>query len=88
MMPFTRCLMAFLFTAWIGGCGDDPGPCTRVCEKVKPKLIEQMPDITADDVLCGKAPFTEATTCAACEQIFFDRYQVTLTENNCMGYFD
>ena len=82
-------VLAILFLAvTISACGGSSG-CTDLCLDVRQKLIDQMPDVKEEDVQCHEAPYTLAKTCAECEAIFADRFDVALTSDaNCESYFD
>lgn len=86
-MAFTIAL-ASLLAVLSASCGGD-GPCPSLCKEVKPKLLDQLPDVTPDDVQCSKAPWTKAITCNACIQILEDRYDVSVTDDGelCSRYF-
>jgi hypothetical protein len=81
----------------IASCGSDGNDgndgndaCTNLCEEVKPKLIEQMPDISEPDVQCDQDPWASADTCNECKTIFNDLFDVSLTDPGelCARHFD
>lgn len=80
--------LAFMLAVLSAACGGD-GPCPSLCKEVKPKLLEQIPDVTPDDVQCSKAPWTQALTCDACIQILEDRFDVSVTDDGelCSRHF-
>ena len=65
------------------------GPCESFCEEVKPKLLEQVPNVRDEDVQCSKAPYSKADTCDACMQIFEDAFDVSFTDPQelCVKHF-
>lgn len=80
--------LASLLAALSASCGGD-GPCPSLCKEVKPKLVDQVPGVTPDDVHCSSAPWTKALTCDVCIQILEDRYDVSVTDEGelCSRHF-
>ena len=75
----------------MAGCGNDnDDACTKLCEEVKPKLVDQMPDISPADVQCDQDPYASADTCDQCKLIFNDLFDVALTDPGelCARHFD
>ena len=83
------CITIIIAAGYIAvACGGD-GPCTRLCQELRPKLIDQMPDVSEEDVKCDEPPWTEKTNCSDCLQILQDLYDATATDPDplCLKHF-
>lgn len=58
-------------------------PCVQFCITVRPKLIDQMPDVSPEEVNCSEPIWSEATTCEECMSILEERWDVTATGPYC-----
>ena len=72
----------------LSACGEDES-CSELCREVRPKLLDQMPNVSPDDVNCSEAPWTEQKTCEDCIQLFEDLYAVSVTASDelCLKHF-
>jgi len=70
-------------------CGGGKGPCASLCEEIKPKLVEELPNISPENVLCTKAPWTKADTCGECLDVLADLYDVAVSDESelCSRHF-
>ncbi len=77
-----------LVAFFISTCGED-GNCTRLCNEVKPKLIEQLPDVSPEDVQCAEPPWTDANNCDDCLQVMEDLFDTSVTNETeiCSKHF-
>lgn len=82
----TILLATLLFT--LASCGGK-GPCTSLCKELRPKLIDQMPDVSPEDVKCSEPPWTEKKNCRDCLQILQDLFDATATGPDplCLKHF-
>jgi len=91
MKPFAIIagVVSVLFVAVsVPSCGGNGG-CTSLCLEVKPKLVEQIPDISPEDVKCHEPPWTLAETCDECKAILEDKFDVSMTGDDiCERHFD
>lgn len=66
-------------------CGGK-SPCERLCEEVKPKLEEQLPQVSVD---CSEPAWDAANTCQECQDVLADKYDVAMTDSGeiCTRFF-
>jgi hypothetical protein len=73
----------------LASCGSDKKGCTGLCEELRPKLIEQMPDVSPEDVRCSEPPWTLKDNCDDCLQILIDLFDASPSEPDdlCRRHF-
>lgn len=84
-----RILTILTVAMLVSGCGSDKGSCMSLCEEIRPKLIEQLPDVSPEDIQCSEAPWTEAGDCDECLQILIDLFDAAPTDREalCQEHF-
>lgn len=80
-MEISKILVAVLLpvSLILASCGGD-GPCTALCKEVRPKLIDQMPDVSPEDVKCEESPWADKHNCDDCLQILEDLFDASVTD--------
>ena len=78
-------LAAALLVGGLLACGGR-SPCERLCEEVKPKIEEQINNVTVD---CTDPAWDSADTCEECQDVLADLYDVAITDPGdiCSRFF-
>jgi hypothetical protein len=83
-MPYKILLLVFLAAFTLQGCGGDDFSCPEFCASVRDKILDQMPDITPEDINCLDPEFVNAgNDCEACMEIFAERWDISITDSQC-----
>jgi hypothetical protein len=78
-------LALVLSAACLHACGGK-SPCEQLCEELKPKIEDQLPQIFVD---CSDSAWGAANNCQECKEVLADKYDVAMTDSEeiCIRFF-